>query len=37
VILTSLLVSQNLKISESEYDIRIFFGVGLEPELNLSE
>jgi len=48
-ILTSLWVSQTLKISESEYDIRkIFgvrvgynirkiFGVGLESELNLSE
>jgi len=30
VILTSLLVSQTLKISESEYDIRKIFGVGVE-------
>jgi len=25
-----ILVSQTLKISESEYDIRTFFGVGVE-------
>jgi len=36
VILTSLLVSQTLKILEKEY-IRKFFRVGLESELNLLE
>jgi len=30
MILTSLLVSQTLKISEAEYDIRKIFGVGVE-------
>jgi len=30
VILTSLLVSQTLKISDSEYDISKIFGVGVE-------
>jgi len=35
MILTSLSVSQSLKISESRYDIRKIFGVGVESELNL--
>jgi len=31
------LVSESMKRSESEYDMRKTFGVGLESELNLSE
>jgi len=31
------LVSESLKCSESEYDMRETFGVGLESELNLSK
>jgi len=33
---TTLLVSESLKSSESEYDTRKTFGVGLESKLNLS-